>query len=367
MPAYKIFPEKDAFISSEFPRTNTGLDEILQLENYSSLGGTAEVSRILIKFSNSELQTLLTDTIKDATYVAKLKLYLAEANELPVNYTVEAAPIYLSGSLDWNQGTGKLGDVPLNSSGVSWLTASTAPTIEQWPQLLPAGVTSSYSSIPGGGTWYTGSFVGSQTHSTKSTHDLSIDVTSFIEGLVESELDNKGLILKLEDSLEFNPNAPIRLKYFGSDTNTIYPPTLDIYWDDQETDDTLATLSTDLATVSIANNKSTYRVDSKQRLRVTAVPKYPSRTFTTGSAYTVNYKLPDDTLWGLKDENTEEMVVEFDAAGTKLSSDAQGSYFDIYMNGLQPERYYRILIKAPIAGSEVVFNVEQPFKVVRDV
>jgi len=366
MSVYKIFPEKDAFISSEFPTVNTGLDEILQLENYSNLAGTPQVSRILIKFPDDELQKLLTDVIEEATYVAKLRLYLAEANELPVNYTVEAAPIFLPGNLEWNQGTGKLGDIPVNSSGVSWLTASIAPTIEPWPQ-LQAGTTSSYSNLVGGGTWYTGSFIGSQTHSTKSTHDLNIDVTAIVEGFADGEIQNKGIILKLDDSLEFNANAPVRLKYFGSDTNTIYPPTLDIYWDDQVVDHTVETLSTDLATVSIINNKSIYRADSKQRFRIAAIPKYPPKTFTTGSIYTVNYKLPDDTLWGLKDENTEEMVVEFNAAGTKLSSDSQGSYFDIFMNGLQPERYYRLLIKAPIADSEVVFSVEQPFKVVRDV
>jgi hypothetical protein len=365
MPVYKIFPEKDAFISSEFPITNTGLDEILQLENYTDLGSTVQVSRILIKFPDHELQELLTGVLQEATYAAKLKLYLAEANNLPVTYTVEAAPIYLSGSIDWNQGTGKLGDLPNNSSGVSWVTASIAPTTEVWSQTLPAGVTSSYAQQVGGGTWYTGSYIGSQTHVVKSTHDLSIDVTTFLEGLASSELENKGLILKLDDSLEFNPNAAVRLKYFGSDTNTIYPPTLDIYWDDQVVDSTLPVLDTDLATISITNNKGTYRVDSKQRFRLTASPKYPARTFTTGSIYTANFKLPDSTLWALKDEHTEELIIDFDEIGTKLSSDTEGCYFDVFMNGLQPERYYRLLVKATIAGSDVIFSTEQPFKVVR--
>lgn len=365
MAVFKIFPEKDAFISSEYPTENTGLDEILQLDSYPNLADQGQSSRLLLKFSDVELASVKT-LISSSTYQAKLKLYLATADSVPVSYTVEAAPLYLSSSLDWNQGTGKAGDVPLNDSGVSWKYISTVPTAVSWSTNLPAGVTASYESEIGGGTWYTGSYVGSQTHLVNSTHDLDINVTNAVTGIFNNQISNKGFIVKLENSLEFNTGTPLKLSYFGSNTNTIYPPVLELHWDDQDTDNTLTEVSTDLVTVSVKNNKGVYRADSKQRFRLAVKPKYPTRTFSTGSIYAVNYKLPDTSLWALKDENTEELIVDFSNVGTKISSDVKGSYFDIYMNGLQPERYYRIFIKTVLDGSDVIIKTEQPFKVVRN-
>ena len=60
------------------------------------------------------------------------------------------------------------------------------------------------------------------------------------------------------------------------------------------------------------------------------------------------------------------MVIDFDSNFTKISADNTSSYFDIFMEGLQPERYYRILIKAEIDGSTVVIDNDQIFKVVRN-
>ena len=60
------------------------------------------------------------------------------------------------------------------------------------------------------------------------------------------------------------------------------------------------------------------------------------------------------------------MVVNFDTTYTKVSCDSNGPYFDVYMNGLQPERYYRILIKTTLDGSTTVVDNGNVFKVVRN-
>ena len=60
-----------------------------------------------------------------------------------------------------------------------------------------------------------------------------------------------------------------------------------------------------------------------------------------------NYYLPESSsLYAIKDLDNNEMVIDFDSNYTRISSDSVSSYFDVYMNGLQPERYYKILIKA---------------------
>ena len=109
-----------------------------------------------------------------------------------------------------------------------------------------------------------------------------------------------------------------------------------------------------------------YPDTGNQRFRITARPQYPARAFTTASVYLSNNALPSSSYWGLRDENTEEMVVDFNTDFTKISCDSNGSFFDVYMGGLQPERYYRILIKTELDNSTVVINNQNVFKVVRN-
>ena len=58
--------------------------------------------------------------------------------------------------------------------------------------------------------------------------------------------------------------------------------------------------------------------EGKQRFRLTARPKYPTRTFTTGSVYNTNYALPSASYWGLKDEFTEEMHLMYYEKNTDI-------------------------------------------------
>ena len=57
-------------------------------------------------------------------------------------------------------------------------------------------------------------------------------------------------------------------------------------------------------------------------------------------------------------------IVNFDSNYTLISTDPSGSYFDVYMNGLQPERYYQILIESTISGNTIVFDDYYYFKVI---
>ncbi len=60
------------------------------------------------------------------------------------------------------------------------------------------------------------------------------------------------------------------------------------------------------------------------------------------------------------------MVIPFDNNFTKISCDSTGPYFDLYMDGLQPERFYRILIKTVLDGTTTVVNNNSTFKVIRN-
>ena len=120
-----------------------------------------------------------------------------------------------------------------------------------------------------------------------------------------------------------------------------------------------------IAIHNIYNNNSTYFSESVQRFRIAATPKYPTRIYTTSSLYTTNYFLPTSSYYAIKDSETNEYVIDFDNQYTQISADNNSSYFDVYMNGLEPERYYTILIKTELDNSTQVFDNDIIFKVIK--
>jgi hypothetical protein len=64
--------------------------------------------------------------------------------------------------------------------------------------------------------------------------------------------------------------------------------------------------------------------------------------------------------------DTEEIVVDYDTTGTKIGCDSISNYFTVYMNGLEPERYYKILLKTILSSGEtIVSDKDYIFKVIR--
>lgn len=383
MAVYRIFPEKNATIYSEYIDMNTGRDEILEVSSYSK-GDVAYATRALIQFDMTEVNNVLSTYVEPDTgiltdFSASLKLYLASANEVPSAYSLYAYPVYVpSTPTTWTAGNGKYGDLPRNSSGVSWQYTQASGS-DLWTADTPAPpyyVTRSFSSgsVTGGGTWFTstGAFTFNmyQSHTVTSTHDVDIDVTdgvlAHVSGSSNGGVDNAGFILKIKDSDEFQTDRQMYLRYFSVNTHTIYPPCLEIKWDDYVAGTGLAETSDVNAVVKIKNNREVYTDEGRQKFELHVRPKNPVRTFSTSSNYLTNYYLPTSTYWGLKDENTEEMVIDFDTIYTKISRSSTGNYFYIHMGGLEPERYYRLLLKTTIDGSTVILDENLVFKVVRN-
>jgi hypothetical protein len=371
MAVYKIFPSKDASIYTEYPSMNTGLDSIIEASTYISQG-SAQVSRYLIQFTDNEINNLLNSKISGSNFKTYLKNYAAVVNGLNLESTLYFYPV--SGS--WGMGTGHYKDIPNVTNGVSWTYRSYEGT-NPWPtSSFGAYATASYSgSNYGGGTWYTGSALGlniiqSQSFSYSDPIDINVDVTNTILTWYSGSLPNNGFIVKQSNDNEFiNDEArQATFKYFSIDTNTIYPPYLEFKWNDYSFNtgsSTQTILTTSQAFISVYNNAGTYYPESIAKLRIAATPKYPARVYQTSSLYTTNYYLPSNTsLYAIKDSETNEYVVDFDANFTKISADATSSYFNIYMNGLEPERYYTILIQTIIDGNTIVFDENIMFKVI---
>ena len=230
-----------------------------------------------------------------------------------------------------------------------------------------------------GGNWYTGSsyidgeIVSTQTFGLRSEKDLNMNVTKIIDawytGSKDSpinKIDNNGFLLKLTSSIEYNSSRSIQptFKYYSVDTNTIYPPTLEFKWDDSSYSTTLTEISTTDLFVGLDSNPGVFYSESINRFRLNVRPEFPTRTFQTSSLYTENFVLPTSSYYAIKDLDTNEFVVDFDDNFTKISCDNTSNYFDIYMNGLEPERYYKILIKTFINNSTIIKDEDYYFKVV---
>jgi len=113
-------------------------------------------------------------------------------------------------------------------------------------------------------------------------------------------------------------------------------------------------------------NPGFFHPDEKNIFRVNVRPKHPIRVFQTSSLYTQNFYLPQDSCYAIKDLDTNEYVIDFDPIFTKISADNSGSYFKLDMDGLQWERYYKILIKTNINGNILVFDDKFYFKIIKN-
>lgn len=381
MAVYKIFPEKDATIYSLFPNMNTGMDEIIEATetSFAYSDPNPQTSRFLIRFDNDDITQafdIIPQNVYDSgSWKANLQLYIATSTGLVKNTTVECYPV--SGS--WDMGTGRYLDEPSVTNGVSWIWRTYSGSVK-WPTFAYGNcVTASYNtsySFAGGGTWYTGSpvpyFTQSVTQSTTftfySTKDLNLDVTNTLKAWFTGAFANEGFILKQKDEFIYDKDIQPELKYFSRDTHTIYPPDLQISWFDfswNTGSSTQKVLNTTPATLTLAQNPGTFYPESINKFRINARPEYPVQLWQTESVYLNNYYLPSgSSLYAIKDLDTNEYIINFDPLYTQISADATSSYFDLYMNGFEPERYYAILIQTTLNGSTIVFDNQYYFKII---
>jgi len=391
MAVYKLFPTKDATLYSILPNMNTGLDEIIEATetSFAYSDPNPQTSRFLINFSEDEIDDVLDNKIKingtssklldNTLWKANLQCFIATSTGLQANTTIECYPVYG----DWNMGTGRYLDDPEQTNGTSWIWKTYSGSIGgQWltssfPSFITASYNTTYASA-GGGNWFTGSSVAwfnsntypisaSTTFGFYDTKDLNLDVTNIIRARYTGSVSQDGFIVKQLTEFINDQEVQPELKYFSRDTHTIYPPSLQFSWRDytwNSGSSSMEILNTLPSTITLAQNPGVFYPQSYNRFRINARPTYPPQLWQTSSVYTNNYYLPTSSYWAIKDLDTNEMVIDFDTQYTQLSADSSSSYFDIYMNGLEPERYYAILIKSDIAGTIQVFDDQYYFKII---
>ncbi len=370
---YFEYATKDTTLYEMSHSMNTGQDEILEVRKDMNADGSAtNVSRALIKFdltyvSKSISSGLITSGSQTKFY---LNSYDANSSDLNVSQTLYTYPV----SQSWENGSGKYDYFPMVEDGASWKWKDNSIEKTQWNEISASG-----------GTWYSGSGYEASQSFTHEPADLRMDVTDIVWKWLHGTVPNEGFMLKRSGSIgntdsnveEGNTTRYGHFSFFSRETHTIYPPKLEVLWDDSKwTTGSLSALSSDNLedmVLYMRGFRSKYKEKSKVKFRVVGRERFPERTYSStqySTGYnTVKYLPSGSTYYQIKDAYTEDVLVPF-GSGSKVSCDSTGNYFNFWMDGLQSERFYRINYKV-VSGSgtadETVqyFDENHSFKVVR--
>ncbi len=383
MAYYFIFPEKDATLYSHPDRTqmNSGHDEILEIvKEKGSSDQRYYPSRVLIQFRNEDIQSTISDKIgtsifNNATTEVALQLLSSEHKNLTSVLNLEVFAV----SQSWDEGTGRYSNIPTSSNGCSWVYRDNDITKTGWTTssfaVPTTGSIDALGITKGGGVWYTGSaFQGSQQFLNGDSLDTNINVTSIIQKFSASlagriypdGITNHGFLIKQPDSVEQDTSSSFgEMKYFSVDTHTIFPPRLVFKWDDSlHSSQSLAKQNGELS-VSLYKNQEEYNQNDEATFRIHVRDKYPVRQFASSSNFLNVGYFTTSSFYSVRDAHTEEEIIPFDNNFTKLSADNDGMFFKLFMKGLQPERYYRVLFKHTNNEGTIVYDNNYHFKVVR--
>ena len=347
---------------------NTGLDPILEVRKDMNDNGTViNVSRALVKFDLSYISASVQNSLIPKSTKYYLNLYDAGSVDLPSSQTLYSYPV----SQSWTMGDGTYHSNPQITEGCSWRYRDGENDGTQW-------ISGSNNT---GGTWFSGSYASGTRNLTCSssleyeTTDIRMDVTDIVHAWIYSGslYPNQGFMVKRSGSVgnvtsgsgvqEGDTIKYGQLKFFSRDTSTIYPPKLEAVWDDQ----TWSTGSLEPLTGSALEDtviyfkglRPEYKQNSKVRFRLVGRERYPKKTYSTTAAEVAVKHLPSGsrhiehgTYYSIKDAVTEDVIIPF-GTGSIVSCDSTSNYFNVWMNGLQPERYYKFEIRIASGSKNV--------------
>jgi len=376
---YQIFPKQDSTVYEKKDDLNSGLDSLLEInkllegiaDQNNVVTNEAYSSRILMKFDYSDLNPLIeagcnTSSVDNKYY---LKMYATQEKQLPSSFTLEVNSI--SGS--WNMGLGRYDYSPYITEGVSWLYRFDKEEGTKWStgSFGTTGATGSWNMNPGGCTWYTSSnYTVTKSFNFNESIDPYIDITKIVNAHLSSSIVNDGILIRRPTIEENSITDEMQLAFFSSDTNTIYLPSLHVKWNDWSFNTGSLSPLTDTTenVIAFRNLRNTYYTNDRVKFRLSGRPKYPIKTFATSSAYSYQYYLPASSSYEIEDLHTKDIVIPHDDIYTRISCDSTSNFFNFWMNGLQPERWYKLNIKCKFNSNDIrIYNHNFIFKVERGV
>ena len=396
-----IYSSKDSWIAETSSSQNFGNDEILEIRKEFNTKETGSkpvgFTRALVQFDLTEIsKSIVKGDIKtNAEYY--LRMYSTEVSALPATYTLAVNAM----SQSWEEGTGKFSSNPIGQDGVTWGHRDKRQAELSWSYIedrASSGSISTEGGLKGGGAYFTGSgFEASQSFSYEST-DVNMNITNIVkkwlsgstynstpdvwstgDNVLLGGIPNYGLILRYTSSMESTSSTDRgKLKFFSRNTHTIYPPKLEVRWDDHIGPPNYTSSFTALDMTGNVDNhiymkslRPEYKETEVVKFRVGSRKKYIDKTVsTTYQTVTGSYIADTSGSYSIVDIITGETIVPFedkqDNTYSYLSLDSGSMYFKQDLNTFQPNRIYKILIKVKYNdGQEIIYDDDFEFKVVR--
>jgi len=126
----------------------------------------------------------------------------------------------------------------------------------------------------------------------------------------------------------------------------------------------LSTIQPDDLKIVALKYRDKYKRNSKIKFRFHIREQFPDRIYQTGSNYLITDCLPSLSYYSVKDAASEDVIIEF-SDYTKISCDSTSSYFNLWMDSLQPERYYEFVIKVDNGNNYIEYFDGYNFKIIQ--
>jgi hypothetical protein len=339
-----LTPTEDTTLYERWPTQNTGLDEILEVGKLTSSIQLDSYTR----YESASVRSLLNFDISAATTYPSssryfLNLYIANAERVPRNQTIEVFPV--SGT--WTEGSGyRYQTKRFALDGASWASASsTAP----WTTV--------------GGDYLTSVSASTQVTITP-INDIRIDVTDIIQSAINDDFAWNGLLLKYPTTDELDTYNEGNIKVFSSNTHTVFSPKLEVVWNSQVfTTGSLKPIPSSKIHISARNIKQAYTRGEVDTIRFVVRDQYPDKRFDATPRYRNQYYLPSSSYYRIVDEVSGVKIHDFDQYSA-ISCDASGSYITLDTTGLDVGRYYRLELK--VTTNNLVFFPETVYSFMVD-
>ena len=223
------------------------------------------------------------------------------------------------------------------ASSIKWVNYDTTGGTAIYPT---TGNTTTGSNNAEGGIWY---LSGSASQSfNNEVDDIRMDVTKIVKLWISGTIDNNGFIIHHHETASTDDVDYGVLKFFSKETHTIYEPKLELVWNDRVfVTGSLSAIPNENFKVTLSNLKSKYDKNTKIKIRVKGREEYPLKSFSNTFSYNSSQYLPTSSYYQLEDYLTEDVIYPF-GDYTKISCDANGSYFVLDLNTLPADRVYKI-------------------------
>lgn len=121
-------------------------------------------------------------------------------------------------------------------------------------------------------------------------------------------------------------------------------------------------------TIALQGLKPSYKMGDQPKIGVFGRKQYPLKTFakvTQQEQYMVPEFLPTSSFYAIKDNQTEEIMLNFDSYTQINCEYPYGNYFILDTTSFMPERYYRILIQVQDSDNLYTIDTGKTFKITR--